>query len=211
MVMLKLGVVLVGAAATWGFSAAASAEPVKITNIGHGYYSGALYVAKQEKLFEKYGLDPDVSYVQGGALALQAVLTKQSDVSILSYEHILTAAAQGKRIVALYNLCNRPVNNVIANDKLSAGAEQLSIEAKIKHLKGARVAMPSAAGSGEKMLGVLARKYGVDAFNVGVNDGPAAGQTVAHAHIHVIPRRKGDAPDPRGGVRWIMPEKAKYW
>src|SRR6202049_4414886 len=106
----------------WAWCGAAYAEPVKITNIGHGYYSGALYVAKQEKLFEKYGLDPDVSYVQGGALALQAALTKQSDVSILSYEHILTAAAQGKRIVAYYNLCNRPVNNVIANDKLSAGA-----------------------------------------------------------------------------------------
>ncbi len=59
-------------------------RPVKITNIGHGYYSGALYVAKQEKLFEKYGLEPDISYVQGGPLALQAVLTKQADVGILS-------------------------------------------------------------------------------------------------------------------------------
>ena len=77
MVMLKLGVVLVGAAATWGFSPAASAEPVKITNIGHGYYSGALYVAKQEKLFEKYGLDPDVSYVQGGALAANSGLVHE--------------------------------------------------------------------------------------------------------------------------------------
>ena len=50
-----------------------------------------------------------------------------------------------------------------------------------------------------------------DAFNVGLNDGPAAGQTVMHAHVHVIPRRKGDSPDPRGGVRWIKPEKARYW
>src|SRR5262245_6981083 len=73
---------------------AAAAEPVKITNIGHGYYSGALYVAKQEKLFEKHGLEPDISFVQGGALALQAALTKQADVSILSYEHILTAGVQ---------------------------------------------------------------------------------------------------------------------
>jgi len=45
----------------------ASGETVKITNIGHGYFSGALYVAVQEKLFQKYGLEPDVSYVQGGA------------------------------------------------------------------------------------------------------------------------------------------------
>ena len=50
-----------------------------------------------------------------------------------------------------------------------------------------------------------------DGFNVGVNDGPAAGQTVPHLHIHLIPRYKGDRPDPRGGVRWIFPEKADYW
>lgn len=50
-----------------------------------------------------------------------------------------------------------------------------------------------------------------DGFNIGVNDGPAAGQTVMHAHIHVIPRCQGDSADPRGGVRWIMPEKARYW
>ena len=142
-------------------SPAAQAESVKITNIGHGYYSGALYVAKQEKIFEKYGLEPDISYVQGGALALQAALTKQADVSIVSYEHILTAAVQGKRAVGFFNLCNRPVNNVIASEKLAGGADKLGVEEKIKRLKGQRVAMPSANGSGEKMLGVLARKYGL--------------------------------------------------
>ena len=152
--------VLVGAAGCL-VSFAASAEPVKITNIGHGYYAAALYIAKQEKLFEKYGLEPDVSYVQGGALALQATLTKQADVGILSYEHVLTVAVQGKRIVSFYNIANRPVNNVIANEKLVKGSETLGIEDKIKRLKGARVAMPSANGSGEKMLGVLAKKYGL--------------------------------------------------
>ena len=50
-----------------------------------------------------------------------------------------------------------------------------------------------------------------DGVNVGVNDGAAAGQTVAHAHIHVIPRRYGDVPDPRGGVRWVIPASADYW
>ena len=136
-----------------------AAEPVKITNIGHGYFSAALYVAKQEKIFEKYGLEPDISYVQGGALALQATLTKQADVGILSYEHVLTVAAQGKRIVAFYCVANRPVNNVIGNEALLKGAESLSVEDKVKRLKGMRVAMPSANGSGEKMLGVLAKKY----------------------------------------------------
>ena len=48
-------------------------------------------------------------------------------------------------------------------------------------------------------------------FNVGLNDGPAAGQTMPQFHLHVIPRRPGDVPDPRGGVRWVIPETAKYW
>lgn len=142
-------------------SFAATAETVKITNIGHGYYSGALYVAKREKLFEKYGLEPEISFVQGGPLALQAALTKQADVSVVSYEHILTSAVQGKQVVAIFNIANRPVNNVIGNDKLMQGSEKLSVEDKIKRLKGMRVAMPSAGGSGEKMLGVLAKKYGL--------------------------------------------------
>lgn len=50
-----------------------------------------------------------------------------------------------------------------------------------------------------------------DGYNLGVNVGAAAGQTVGHAHVHVIPRRHGDQEDPRGGVRWIFPERAQYW
>jgi diadenosine tetraphosphate (Ap4A) HIT family hydrolase len=50
-----------------------------------------------------------------------------------------------------------------------------------------------------------------DGYNIGINDGPAAGQTVPHLHIHLIPRFKGDLEDPRGGVRWVMPSKADYW
>ena len=53
--------------------------------------------------------------------------------------------------------------------------------------------------------------YKPDGFNIGINDGTAAGQTVMHLHIHLIPRYKGDIPDPRGGVRWIFPDKAVYW
>jgi diadenosine tetraphosphate (Ap4A) HIT family hydrolase len=49
------------------------------------------------------------------------------------------------------------------------------------------------------------------AFNIGINDGSAAGQTVPHLHIHLIPRYVGDRTDPRGGVRWIIPDKADYW
>jgi len=50
-----------------------------------------------------------------------------------------------------------------------------------------------------------------DGYNVGLNDGEAAGQTVDHCHWHVVPRYQGDVPDPRGGIRWVIPEKAPYW
>lgn len=62
-----------------------------------------------------------------------------------------------------------------------------------------------------KVRSILQKRHSPDGFNVGLNDGPAAGQTINHAHIHVIPRYKGDQPDPRGGVRWIFPDKARYW
>ena len=49
-----------------------------------------------------------------------------------------------------------------------------------------------------------------DAFNIGQNVGEAAGQTVDYPHVHLIPRRKGDMDDPRGGVRHVIPEKGNY-
>ena len=57
----------------------------------------------------------------------------------------------------------------------------------------------------------LHNAHQADACNIGINDGAVAGQTVPHLHIHLIPRYPGDMPDPRGGVRWIFPDKAKYW
>jgi diadenosine tetraphosphate (Ap4A) HIT family hydrolase len=50
----------------------------------------------------------------------------------------------------------------------------------------------------------------ISAFNIGINDGTDAGQTISHCHIHLIPRRKGDIQDPSGGVRNIFPEKGFY-
>jgi diadenosine tetraphosphate (Ap4A) HIT family hydrolase len=52
---------------------------------------------------------------------------------------------------------------------------------------------------------------GVDGMNIGINSGVAAGQTVPHAHVHVIPRRIGDCEDPRGGVRSVLGHHAAYW
>ncbi|HQF88679.1 MAG TPA: HIT family protein [Acidobacteriota bacterium] len=58
---------------------------------------------------------------------------------------------------------------------------------------------------------ILVEKHKPDGFNIGVNDGAAAGQTVMHLHVHLIPRYAGDAAEPRGGVRRIFPDKAAYW
>ncbi|WP_328591536.1 HIT family protein [Methylotetracoccus oryzae] len=57
----------------------------------------------------------------------------------------------------------------------------------------------------------LDEHYRPDGYNVGINDGTPAGQTIPHLHIHLIPRYRGDQHDPRGGVRWVIPEKADYW
>ena len=56
----------------------------------------------------------------------------------------------------------------------------------------------------------LDRELRPDAYNVGFNAGEAAGQTVMHVHVHVIPRFHGDVEDPRGGVRYVIPERANY-
>ncbi|MDA8080354.1 MAG: HIT family protein [Actinomycetota bacterium] len=57
----------------------------------------------------------------------------------------------------------------------------------------------------------LEDSYSPDGYNIGINNGSAAGQMVMHAHIHVIPRYVGDTGDPRGGIRWIFPRRANFW
>jgi ATP adenylyltransferase len=57
---------------------------------------------------------------------------------------------------------------------------------------------------------LLGQDKSILGFNVGINDGAVAGQTVMHCHIHLIPRRAGDSPNPRGGVRCVIPGKADY-
>jgi diadenosine tetraphosphate (Ap4A) HIT family hydrolase len=57
----------------------------------------------------------------------------------------------------------------------------------------------------------VARDRSPAGYNVGINEGTAAGQTVPHLHIHLIPRFLGDSKNPRGGVRWVLPEKADFW
>ena len=57
---------------------------------------------------------------------------------------------------------------------------------------------------------ILKNDRGVTGFSIGINDGFDAGQTVFHSHIHIIPRRKGDVTNPRGGIRNIMPDGNSY-
>ena len=57
---------------------------------------------------------------------------------------------------------------------------------------------------------ILLEKFKPDGFNIGINNGTVAGQTIDHAHIHIIPRYKGDLKDPRGGVRNILPDNTGY-
>lgn len=63
----------------------------------------------------------------------------------------------------------------------------------------------------DRVRGELDGRFGPQAYNIGVNAGEAAGQTVPHAHIHLIPRYRGDVEDPRGGVRHVIPGKAAWW
>lgn len=65
-------------------------------------------------------------------------------------------------------------------------------------------------GAIDAVRDAIRKRWPVDAFNIGIDVGAAAGQTVPHLHLHVIPRRNGDVADPRSGVRYVIPEKANY-
>jgi diadenosine tetraphosphate (Ap4A) HIT family hydrolase len=56
----------------------------------------------------------------------------------------------------------------------------------------------------------LDQKFAPSGYNIGMNCGKAAGQTIPHLHVHLIPRYDGDMEDPRGGVRGVIPQKQKY-
>ena len=76
---------------------------------------------------------------------------------------------------------------------------------------------PSAISSGSiKLISakqrnqIIAIDPTITGFNVGINEGTSAGQTIFHAHIHLIPRRDGDTNNPTGGVRGVIPAKQSY-
>ena len=57
---------------------------------------------------------------------------------------------------------------------------------------------------------ILKERYHPDGYNIGINVGEAAGQSIFHVHMHLIPRYQGDVPSPRGGVRGVIPTKQNY-
>jgi diadenosine tetraphosphate (Ap4A) HIT family hydrolase len=61
-----------------------------------------------------------------------------------------------------------------------------------------------------KAKAILKKKFNPAGFNIGINISEAAGQTIPHVHIHLIPRYKGDVKEPRGGIRGVIPEKKNY-
>lgn len=62
----------------------------------------------------------------------------------------------------------------------------------------------------DKAKEIIESKYNPDGYNIGMNLGESAGQTVMHLHVHLIPRYVGDVANPRGGVRGVIPERKNY-
>lgn len=62
----------------------------------------------------------------------------------------------------------------------------------------------------ERVKRIVDERYHPDGYNIGINVGEAAGQSIFHVHLHLIPRYKGDVPNPRGGVRGVIPSKQNY-
>ena len=91
-------------------------------------------------------------------------------------------------------------------DRYPVTSGHLLFVPRINNDQGIVTAMGFALMQGQYL--VLTKRW--DGFNVGLNMGTAAGQTVMYPHVHLIPRRTGDMADPRGGVRHVIPEKGKY-
>jgi diadenosine tetraphosphate (Ap4A) HIT family hydrolase len=85
-----------------------------------------------------------------------------------------------------------PRRHVVTMDELT-GEEALALFALVRQVKS-----------------LLRERFCPDGFNIGINEGEAAGQTVMHLHIHIIPRTRGDVADPRGGIRKVLPCRPRY-
>jgi diadenosine tetraphosphate (Ap4A) HIT family hydrolase len=118
--------------------------------------------------------------------------------------------------------CRLPTSRIVAADRMSVVIRDgypispgHSLLIPKRHVASIADATPTELRSLWSLLAETRRELDAsmkpDGYNIGINDGLAAGQTVMHLHIHLVPRFAGDRSDPRGGVRWIVPEKADYW
>lgn len=108
--------------------------------------------------------------------------------------------------------CNELAYAILDKYPVSEGHTLIVLNRHLSSLFGASTEELAAIA---ELIGIskssLDKSFSPDGYNIGINDGKAAGQTIEHLHVHIIPRYKGDVVDPRGGIRWIVPEKADYW
>lgn len=95
---------------------------------------------------------------------------------------------------------------IVFADKYPVTKGHVLVVPKYNSMRNLYEALQVATNTGKQMFD----SFEIDGFNVGINYGEAAGQTVLWPHVHLIPRRKGDMEDPRGGVRHVIPEKGNY-
>jgi diadenosine tetraphosphate (Ap4A) HIT family hydrolase len=95
---------------------------------------------------------------------------------------------------------------IVFRDKYPVSPGHLLFVPKNTDLMSISVAMAAAWSEGETMVALQK----CDGFNLGINYGAAAGQTICYPHIHVIPRFQGDVADPVGGIRAVIPGQANY-
>lgn len=118
--------------------------------------------------------------------------------------------------------CNIPADRVIAGDEACCAVRDHypvspghTLIIPRRHVASFRDMTSDEWSSVHRLAADLAMKAqagdpSIQGFNLGINDGRAAGQTILHAHIHLIPRRPGDVRRPEGGIRGVIPGKRKY-
>ncbi len=117
--------------------------------------------------------------------------------------------------------CNYPEKRIIAENELAIAIFDTfpvnrghTLIVPKRHFESFFDASPEEIKAIYELIHVVKEKldmeYKPDAYNVGVNIGEAAGQTVMHLHVHLIPRYKGDIENPRGGIRKMMKNLVKY-
>jgi ATP adenylyltransferase len=114
--------------------------------------------------------------------------------------------AQEEGLAPWTNIVNEDEHYVVFLDKYPVTEGHMLFVPKDPSLQGIEIAFRAALETGNENVG----DNGITGYNIGINVGESAGQTVMYPHVHLIFRRDGDMEDPRGGVRGVIPEKQKY-